>query len=192
MTESRSEIVGGLVVAVLVLVVPKLVGAIAGVSIDVPLIAVPIVLAALCVAFLISRAIRWARAVSSRIQNLEAEAAAHSDSLEFFEQTISLADAIRAAESRGWKVKVTKSESGIHHEMVCAYGDARGEMRIGGGIDFAEDEADKRRPEDNEQLLASMILSTARRHKDPPFLVDPKDADGGLDRTIRALPRRSG
>jgi hypothetical protein len=160
LAESRREIVGGLVVALVVLAVPKLVNAVAGVSIEIPLIVLPIAFGVLVIAFLASRAILWTRRINQRLHDLEVEAAAHADSLEVFEQTISLPDAIRAAEARGWEVEVKRSETGIHHEMIRANRDGRGEVRIGGGIDFTDDEAAKRRPDDNERLLASMILST--------------------------------
>lgn len=192
--ESRSEIVGGLVVALVVLVGPKVGDALVGVSIEIPLIVLPIALAALCLAFLVTRAIRWARKVNQRLHGLETQATAHADSLEVLEQTISLPDAIRAAEARGWKVEVTRSEKGIHHEMVRTYPDGRGEMRIGGGIEFADDEEGQRQPEDDEKLLAGLILSTARRQVDLPQLpADSEDLDGGgLNKKVRALPRRSG
>ncbi len=193
--ESRNEItgaiVGGLTVAILIVAAPKLIDALAGVSINIPLIALPITLGVMFAALLLFRAIHWARAIGSRLRVLEAEAAAHADSLELLEQTTSLPDAIRAAEARGWKVEVTKNDHGVHHEMVRAYGDSPGEMRIGGGIDFSGDETDERRPEDNEQLLAAMILSTARRHVDLPSSAGIQN-DTELDQTVRALPRRNG
>lgn len=192
LAESRREIVGGLVVALVVLTVPTLVDVVAGVSIEIPLIVLPIAFGVLAIAFLASRAVRWTRRINQRLHDLEVQAAAHADSLEVFEQTISLPDAIRAAEARGWKVEVKRSETGIHHEMTRANRDGRGEMRIGGGIDFTDDEAAKRRPEDNEHLLASMILSTAKRQPDISFLEDSDVAAGGLDQKVRALPRRTG
>jgi hypothetical protein len=192
LAESRREIVGGLVVAAVLLAVPRLVDAVAGVSIEIPLIVLPIVFGVLAIALLASRAIRWIRRVNQRLHDLEVEAAAHADSLEVFERTISLPDAIRAAEARGWKVEVKRSETGIHHEMTRAKGDGRGEMRIGGGIDFTDDQAPKRRPDDDEHLLASMILSTAKRQPGISFLEDSDAVAGGLDQKVRALPRRSG
>lgn len=192
LVESRREIVGGLVVALIVLAVPKLAETVAGVSIEIPLIVLPIAFGVLVIAFLASRAIRWTRRINRRLHDLEVEAAAHADSLEVFEQTISLPDAIRAAEARGWKVEVKRSETGIHHEMTRANRDGRGEMRIGGGIDFTDGEAAKRQPEDNERLLASLILSTTKRQPDISFLEDADVAGGGLDEKVRALPRRDG
>jgi signal transduction histidine kinase len=160
--DSRREIIGGLVVAILIFVVPQIVDTFTGISIDVPLIAVPIGVGALFLVLAVWRTVIWARRVNSRLRILENEAESQADSLKLIEGTISISDAVRAAEGRGWKVEIERSESEVKYEMTRSVSKG-GEVRIGGGLDFGEEQAAQRDQAANERLLASMILSSARR-----------------------------
>jgi hypothetical protein len=156
--ESKGEIVGGVVAGLILLATPSLLDLLLGATVQVPAYVYPVALAVGVIGVGAVRVVRWGRAVTSRVTVLEDHAAEHRDALDIHRRAVSVEDAIRVAESRGWTVML--EPGGTSYKMTKKGPDGR-ELSMGMGIEFKDGE--ERRPEFLEGLFASSILSTVRR-----------------------------